>query len=288
MKIPCDIVLDLLPLYQNNLCRENTEAYITEHLSTCDKCYRILNEMEAEIDIPKYEVNAAIAKALHPVETARNSQNNFIASASHELRSPVAAIQSCAEILAASPERESILQECKRMTGLIQDMLTLATCDAGIWQMDFQETDIDMLLFETWETFSEMAIKKGIQLNLDVEESYPSIRCDKNQIAQALAILLENAISYSPSNTSIELGARVLKKQLVLSVTDHGWGIPESEKEKVFQRFYSGDCSRTDRSHYGLGLSIVWEIMKQHCGTVYVRDTTNGGCTFELLLPLMI
>lgn len=133
-----------------------------------------------------------------------------------------------------------------------------------------------------------MAIKKGIQLNLDVEESYPSIRCDKNQIAQALAILLENAISYSPSNTSIELGGRVLRKQLVLSVTDHGWGIPESEKEKVFQRFYSGDCSRTDRSHYGLGLSIVWEIMKQHCGTVYVRDTTNGGCTFELLLPLMI
>ena len=286
MKIPCDLILDLLPMYQNNLCSEATEAYITEHLTTCDKCYHILNEMDAEIDIPQYEVNAAIAKVLHPVEAARNSQNIFIASASHELRSPLAAIQSCAEIMEASPERDSILQECKRMTGLIQAMLSLEACDAGIWQMDFQETDIDMLLFETWETFSEKASKKDIRLNLDVEKSYLSIRCDKGQITQALGIILDNAISYSPSNTSIELGARVDAKQLVLSVTDHGQGIPDFEKEKVFQRFYSGDPSRTDKSHYGLGLSIAQEIVKQHCGTICLKDTGNGGCTFELVLPL--
>lgn len=286
MYIPCDLILDLLPMFQSNLCSETTEAYIIQHLSTCDKCNRILNEMDAEIDIPQYEVNAATAKALHPVEAARNSQNIFIASASHELRSPLAAIQSCAEIMEASPERDSILKECKRMTGLIQAMLSLAACDAGIWQMDFQETDIDMLLFEIWETFSEKASNKDIRLNLDVEESYPSVRCDKGQISQALRNLLDNAISYSPTNTCVELGARVQAKQLVLYVIDHGLGIPDSEKEKVFQRFYSGDPSRTDKSHYGLGLSIVQEIVKQHCGTICLKDTDNGGCTFELVLPL--
>lgn len=287
MKIPCNIVLDLLPLYQNNLCSETTEACISEHLSTCDKCYHILNEMDAAIDIPQYEIDVAITKVLHPVEAARNSQNNFIASASHELRSPLAAIQSCAEIMEASPERDSILQECKRMTGLIQAMSSLAACDAGIWQMDFQESDVDMLLFEVWEIYFPKASKKGIQLNLDVEKSYPSIHCDKGKIAQALGILLENAISYSPSNTTIELGASVLRKHLVLSVTDHGYGIPDSEKEKVFQRFYSGDPSRTDKAHYGLGLSIVREIMNHHCGTICLKDTVNGGCTFELVLPLL-
>lgn len=287
MKVPCDIILDLLPLYQNNLCSEVTGEYITEHLTTCDNCYHILNEMEAVIDIPQYEVDDAIAKALHPVETARNSQNNFIASASHELRSPLAAIQSYAETMVAGPKRDAILQECNRMTGLIQSMLSLAACDAGMWQMDFQEADVDMLLFETWETFSEKARKKDIRLNLDVEESYPPICCDKGKIAQALGILLDNAISYSPSNTSIELGAKVQAKQLVLSVTDHGQGIPDSEKEKVFQRFYSGDPSRTDKSHYGLGLSIAQEIVKQHCGTIYLKDTINGGCSFELILPLL-
>lgn len=286
MNIPCDLILDLLPMFQSKLCSETTETYIFEHLTTCDKCHHILNEMDAESDIPQYEVNAAIAKALHPVEAAKNSQNIFIASASHELRSPLAAIQSCAEIMEVSPERDSILQECKRMAGLIQAMLSLAACDAGIWQMDFQETDIDMLLFETWETFSEKARKKDIQLNLDVEESYPSIYCDKGQITQALGILLNNAISYSPSNTSIELGARVKAKKLVISVTDHGQGIRDSEKEKVFQRFYSGDPSRTDKSHYGLGLSIAQEIVKQHCGTICLKDTVNGGCTFELMLPI--
>ena len=286
MNIPCDLILDLLPRFQSNLCSKTTEAYIIQHLTTCDKCYRILNEIEAEIDVPQYEANATIVKALHPVEAARNSQNIFIASASHELRSPLAAIQSCAEIMEASPERDSILKECKRMTGLIQAMLSLAACDAGIWQVEFQETDIDMLLFETWETFSEKASKKDIQLNLDVEESYPSIRCDKGQITHALGILLDNAISYSPSNTSIELGARVKAKELVLSVTDHGQGIQDSEKEIVFQRFYSGEPSHTDKSHYGLGLSIAQEIMKQHCGTICLKDTVNGGCTFELVLPL--
>lgn len=284
--IPCDLILDLLPMFQSSLCSEATKAYIIEHLTTCDQCRHVLNEMDAEIDIPQYEVNAAIAKALHPVETARNSQNNFIASASHELRSPLAAIQSCAETLRACPERDVILQECKHMAGLIQSMLSLAACDAGIWQMDFQETAVDILLFETWETFSEKARKKDIQLNLGLEESYPPIRCDKGQIAQALGILLDNAISYSLPNTTIEFGAKVQAKQLVLSVIDHGQGIPDSEKEKVFQRFYSRDPSRTDKSHYGLGLSIAQKIVKQHCGTICLKDTDNGGSTFELVLPL--
>lgn len=113
MNIPCDLILDLLPMFQSKLCSETTETYIFEHLTTCDKCHHILNEMDAESDIPQYEVNAAIAKALHPVEAAKNSQNIFIASASHELRSPLAAIQSCAEIMEVSPERDSILQECQ-------------------------------------------------------------------------------------------------------------------------------------------------------------------------------
>lgn len=227
-----------------------------------------------------------IKKALKPAETAMKSQEYFIASASHEIKSPLAAILSSAELLEPSPERETIFQECKRMDGLVQSMLTLASCDAGTWQMDIRESDVDMLLFEAWETFSESASKKDIRLNLEMEESYPSVQCDKGQISHALEILLDNAVSYSPVGTSVELGARVQAKHLVLYVKDHGPGIPDAEKEMVFHRFYSGDPSRTKKCHYGLGLCIAQEIMKQHCGTICLKDTPNGGCTFEIVLPV--
>lgn len=80
------------------------------------------------------------------------------------------------------------------------------------------------------------------------------------------------------------MGARVLPKQLALFITDHGPGIPDAEKEKVFERFYSGDPSRTDKSHFGLGLSIAREIVKLHHGTIRLTDTPGGGCTFEVIL----
>ena len=80
------------------------------------------------------------------------------------------------------------------------------------------------------------------------------------------------------------MGARVLPKQLALFVTDHGPGIPDAEKEKVFERFYSGDPSRTDKGHFGLGLSIAREIVKLHHGTIRLTDTPGGGCTFEVIL----
>ena len=82
------------------------------------------------------------------------------------------------------------------------------------------------------------------------------------------------------------MGAKVLLKQVVLFVVDHGPGIADAEKEKVFERFYSGDPSRTDKSHFGLGLSIAQEIVRLHHGTIRLTDTPGGGCTFEICLPI--
>ena len=157
---------------------------------------------------------------------------------------------------------------------------------AGNWKMNIQETNVDTLLIESWDAFSESARKKNIRLDLNIEEHYPTILCDKDRINQVIGILLDNAISYSPSGLTIELGATVQGKQFVLYVIDHGSGIPDSEKEKVFQRFYSGDPSRTNKGHYGLGLSIAQEIVKLHQGSLSLKDTPDGGCTFTIHLPI--
>lgn len=227
-----------------------------------------------------------IDKALQPVEMTMKSQKDFIASASHELKTPLAVIQANTEAMESGTKQKIILDECSRMSGLIKSMLSLASSDAGNWKMDIRETNVDTLLIETWEAFSEMARKKNIRLNLDIEESYPTIQCDKERISQVLGIFLDNAISYSPSGTAVQIGAKVQGKQLVFYVTDHGPGIPDSEKEKVFERFYSGDPSRTEKGHYGLGLSIAQEIAKLHRGKIDLKDTPGGGCAFEICLPI--
>lgn len=227
-----------------------------------------------------------IGKAVAPVEDAMKSQKDFIASASHELKAPLAVIQANAETMESSQEQMIILDECSRMGKLVRSMLALASSDAGNWKMDIRETDVDTLLIETWELFTESARKKNIRLELNIEDHYPKIRCDKERISQVLGILLDNAVTYSGSGQAIEMGAKVLPKQLVLSVTDHGPGIADAEKEKVFERFYSGDPSRTEKSHFGLGLSIAKEIVKLHRGTICLNDTPGGGCTFEICLPI--
>ncbi len=151
--------------------------------------------------------------------------------------------------------------------------------------MDMREIDVDTLLIEAWEMFTESARKKNICLDFDFNEHYPKFYCDKERITQVLGILLDNAITYSNPGMSIEMGAKLQTKQIVFFVVDHVCGITDTKKEKVFERFYTGDPSRTDKSHYGLGLSIAQEIIKLHHGYISLKDTPKGGCTFEIYLP---
>jgi len=230
-----------------------------------------------------------VKKALQPVEASFHSQRNFVAAASHELKAPMAVIQANAEVLDrenVEKKQHVILEECKRMTGLIHSLLALAASDSGKQELNIREINVDTMMIEVWEAFGENARKKNIHLELGIDEHYPRLFCDGERMRQALGILVDNAICYSPVGSSVFLGARVERGKVIFSVIDHGRGIPDCEKEKVFERFYSCDSSRTDKNHYGLGLSIAKEIAKAHHGTIYLADTPNGGCTFEIGIPI--
>ena len=234
-----------------------------------------------------------IKKAILPIEDTMRSQKEFIASASHELKAPLSVIQVNAETMQfdksnvlSVQKQKVILDECTRMTNLIKSMLALASSDAGSWKMNMREVDVDTLLIETWEIWGENARKKNVKLDLKFDELYPKIKCDKERMTQVLGILLDNAITYSAPGSSIEMGAKLEIKQLSFFVIDHGSGIPDNKKGRVFERFYSGDPSRTEKSHYGLGLSIAQEIVKLHQGNIMLKDTPGGGCTFEIQIPL--
>lgn len=236
-----------------------------------------------------------IKKALKPTEVMLKSQKDFIASASHELKSPLAVILANAEKLEQlqiddTEFRKSVKildKECMRMSKLVRDLLLLASSDAKSWTICKNTIDIDTLLISLYETYEPICISKKICLRLEISEtSYPKFCADEERLFQILTIYMENALHHSAGNKQIEIKTAVTAKHITFFVIDHGKGIPEDDKPYIFNRFYCADKSRTDKSHFGLGLSIADELAKMMNGKAGCKDTDGGGATFFVTLPL--
>lgn len=232
-----------------------------------------------------------VGKTLVPLKENKEKQAEFIAAASHELRSPLAVIQASASAIKTSPEDipamvENIEKECSRMSTLIRDLLILASADSKKWNLTLDLCDGDTILLDVYEIYQPLCRQNQIPLNLKLPDlELPKIRCDKNRIIQILSVLMDNAMSYTGQGKSIDLGIFLEKKYLCFSVADHGKGIPDPEKEAVFDRFYQQDRSRNQKGHFGLGLPVGKELAKLHKGDLFLKDTPGGGCTFLLKIP---
>lgn len=234
-----------------------------------------------------------VLQALKPTQSSMQSQKNFIAAASHELKSPLSVIQlNNAEVKnmvvdhsKADKLLDISLSEGKRMTRLISDMLVLASSDAGHWKMRIEEINIETLLLQTYEKYNMAAKSKGIRIEMDLpNKSFPTMKGDQERIAQVLDILMDNAIRHSLTDDVITIQCKILGKSISISVIDHGVGISNKNKPFIFDRFFQVDASRTQRSNFGLGLCIAKEIMTKHKGRIEMRDTVKGGATFTIYL----
>lgn len=232
-------------------------------------------------------------KMLLPLQENQQRQTEFIAAASHELRTPLAAILSAVSAMERSeqPQRSQfshmIYREGSRMSRLIGDMLTLAGGDAHPWQLQKEPVEPDMLLLEAYEAHAPLLREKGLTLNLSLyEQDIPPLMLDKDRIMQVLSILLDNAAQHTPSPGTIELELTRQRNRVQLRVSDSGPGVPEGEKKKIFQRFYRSEAARSNREHFGLGLSIASEIVKRHGGKIWVQDAAMGGAEFVVELPI--
>lgn len=234
-----------------------------------------------------YVVNRCfVTNMMKPIEDNNEKQTCFIASASHELRSPLAVISANnSAIVSINPESHeftsSIDRECKRMARLIDDMMLLASTDANTWILNKELIQMDTLLIETYETYSAFCRQNGHPLCLEIPENeLPSIHGDRERLQQVFGILIDNAVSYTQLNTKITLRAYLLNNQLCIEVEDRGTGIPDIHKKHIFDRFYRMDSARNDKKHFGLGLSIAKELIHQQGGKILVRDSVGGGTTF--------
>lgn len=233
-----------------------------------------------------------VARMLRPIENSRRRQVEFIASASHELRSPLTVMLSALSAArTASPDEQprffdSIESEGQRMARLIEDMLLLASSDSKTWSIRPGMTELDTLLLETYEKYEPTAREKKLHLQIHLpEDALAPCFCDKERIGQTLSILIDNAFSYTPPGGTVCLSAGTADKYFTISVADNGPGIPDDQKEKIFDRFYRADDARSNRGHFGLGLCIAKEIVLLHKGTLTVTDAPEGGAVFTILLP---
>lgn len=234
-----------------------------------------------------------IGSFLKPIEENRKKQTEFVAAASHELRSPLAVVQaSTSGLKTASKEQaekfiKGILSECTRMGRLIDDMLILANADAKNWSVIKGIVETDTLLIEAYELFLPVCYKKQQQLRLELPENTLSpITGDKQRLLQIVTVLLDNAYSYTPVKGIITIRGFQKQHAIVLEIADNGIGIANEQKKQIFDRFYRGDKSRNDKSHFGLGLSIAMELIHLHNGKLYCKDTPGGGATFVIELKI--
>ena len=231
-------------------------------------------------------------RSLRPIEENQRRQAEFVAAASHELRSPLAVIHASLTALKDAPPDQAAHfadladGECMRMSRLVGDLLSLAHADSGSWSMLCTDVELETLLLTVCEGFESRAVERGVHLDIRLPEApLPRCRCDRERVAQVLTVLIDNGLSYTPAGGRVTASVDRGPEGFRLTVADNGPGIPDGEKARVFERFYRADPARTGREHYGLGLCVAKEIAALHGGSLTVSDTPGGGATFTLMLP---
>ncbi|MFF3879084.1 sensor histidine kinase [Streptomyces sp. NPDC001978] len=230
---------------------------------------------------------ATMNRMLGRLERAQASQRRFISDVSHELRSPVASIRQHAEVALAHPERtpvgglaETVLAEDLRVQYLIDDLLLLARADEHTLELPRRALDLDDLVFDE---ANRLRATTGLRIDTTAV-SAGRVGGDERGLRRVLRNLADNAAHHARSHVAFALVER--DGTVTLTVDDDGPGIPETERERVFERFVRLDDARArDDGGTGLGLAIVAEIVRAHDGSVTIAGSSLGGARFEVNLP---
>ncbi len=225
-------------------------------------------------------------------------KTNFVSSVSHELRAPIASVRLLAESLERGkiqePARQReyyrfIGQECRRLSALIENVLDFARIEQGRKQYECEPTDLRALVEQTVKLMEPQAAERQVRLTAECRWPNAEGSVDGRAIQQALVNLLDNALKHSPAGESVTVGLDFIPQppSFVLSVEDHGPGIPVAEHERIFERFHRlGSELRRETPGVGIGLSIVKHIVEAHDGRVTVRSEVGRGSRFTLELPV--
>lgn len=226
----------------------------------------------------------------HRIEAA---QRRFVADASHEMRTPIAALKGMLELLDDGaknvPEvRDDFIHtmqlESDRLGRLVADLLTLARLEAGSLKLERTPEHVADLLGDVACVMRTLAEQAQVALEVRVPDEGALVIGDHDRIVQVLLSFTDNALNHAPAGTTIRLSAEAHGGMVRLEVSDEGSGIEPGEIDRVFERFYRADSAR-EGSGTGLGLAIAKEIVEAHGSSIYVRSQPGAGTTFGFELP---
>ena len=232
-------------------------------------------------------------RSVKPVQAAMDQQDRFVADASHELRSPLTVLKSSLSQLREQPELAQrdlpmLEQQVDRMQSLVDNLLMLSGSAANRG-VTLEPVAPDTLLIEFADSMLPLAKQAKVHLEVELpDEAVPRVLGQEALLRRLLSILTENALRFAPEDSDVTLALRRLPNACEISVSDHGPGVPDAEKEKIFDRFYRGSESRTDTDHFGLGLSVAAQIAELHHTCIHVGEASGRGARFSFQLPFTI
>ena len=226
------------------------------------------------------------------VEKTWNEQKQFIADASHELKTPLTVIITNAEMLGDDVYSETqkkefdknILSMSKRMRGLVENLLDLARMDGGISKSEFVSVDMSKLVSDCILPFEPLFYERNVELETVISNGI-SVNGDTVQLKQVADILLDNALKYSFADSRVSVKLAGNGDCCLLSVSGKGETLSKTDCKNIFKRFYRIDKSRNGGESYGLGLSIADSIVQKHKGKIWAECKNNIN-TFFVSLPL--
>ena len=224
-------------------------------------------------------------------------RRKFVSDVSHELKTPMASIKLVCDCITQSDYNPEMVkeflgdmsEEVDRLTRIVERLLELTKLDGKVSELNLQECDIKALLNQIVRKLSEIARESDITVYRDfVDNEYSKLLIDEDKIYEALYNVVDNAIKYSHSGGYVKIDAKENENFVVISIEDTGDGIPDSEKEHIFDRFYRLDNSRSrETGGTGLGLSIAKEAINMHGGSIEILDGKDRGSIFKIFLPLL-
>jgi PAS domain S-box-containing protein len=250
----------------------------------------------AEMPLGKRRMFVVFVRDISKRKRSERLKDEFVATVSHELRTPLTSINGSLGLLiggaagevapAAARLLEIAYNNSQRLVRLINDILDIEKIESGKAAFNLQPTDICTLIEQGIEANRGFADSLGVRIRFEPPPQPTSVRADGDRIVQVVTNLLSNAIKFSPSGAEVVIGTATQGTAVRVSVRDHGPGIPETFKSRIFEKFAQADASNAPRKQgTGLGLNIVKQIVDLHGGVVAFEPAPGGGTVFYFELP---